>query len=384
MAKLEVLNGKSEGEVFELEENEVIEVGTKRKAGLRLRDRGISYVHAVLTLKNEVLVIEDRHSGTGTWVGDEQLGTETHDLADGKTFRMGDIELRFTLEKAAPEADKAPEAVGAAVEDSAASAELAAKNQELEAALKKTEEERKTLSFERDKLNEELEKVKEDLAEAEEIASSGVEELNDYEARIEKLESELKDSRAESGALRQELSGAVTRVQELEAALITAETSSIDAQERLAKYKSRSEKRVSQLEKKLERAKERSERAPVQVTALGQDMDSIQISGNKDAVREGALAAFDPAVGASANGGGSQDSLEDIQAQLKAAREQNQSLRSEGAAVPLTPADFEVLLRERDEALHRLRDDYRAKCDDLEDLNEEYQQVVEELEEMRK
>lgn len=402
MARLEILDGKSKGEVVELTEGEALEIGTKRKAGLRLRDPGVSYNHAAVTLKGGVLVVEDRKSKAGTFYGDARLDKDPVDVADGETFRCGDTSIRFIAVEPEPEVEEVPAETGPAPTASDGGAEAA----ELKSKLEKVETERRTLSFEKDSLLKELEQTREQLAEAEDIASDGVEQANELEERcaeltercqalesrleaVTSLETEVKELRNETTLLRQEAASAKTRVSQTEEQLVTSEAARLHAEEMLAESKREFEDRIAKLETALREARREARRAARRATAMSRVRDDrdggIAGSAEETAIRDGALAAFDPENGWSGNGAADDEgeSLAAIQERVQATATEIEDIKANGVRVKLSAEDLEQTLREREQELAQLRDELEQKCEEVEELNEEYQQTLEELEKAR-
>ncbi len=97
MASLEVLSGRSGGKVLELDDDGEWLVGTNRRAGLRLTDRGVSYNHATVYADAGVFTLVDERSTAGTFVNDELLERETpYSLQPGDSIRFGEtVEIAF-------------------------------------------------------------------------------------------------------------------------------------------------------------------------------------------------------------------------------------------------------------------------------------------------
>lgn len=93
--QLRVLSGKSAGEAFELEAGSSYLLGTRKANDFRLRDKGVGFKHAKITVdaKGQVAV-EDLGAKGGTTVGDAELAkNEPQPLAIGQALRFGSIEL---------------------------------------------------------------------------------------------------------------------------------------------------------------------------------------------------------------------------------------------------------------------------------------------------
>jgi pSer/pThr/pTyr-binding forkhead associated (FHA) protein len=107
-ARLTILGGKRTGEVLDLEPG-TYQVGTGRAADIQLRDKGVGFKHAELTVGGDGQVfILDHKSRGGTFVNDEKVepGKKVL-LPGGDPFRIGTTELRLEA-TAAAEAKPAP------------------------------------------------------------------------------------------------------------------------------------------------------------------------------------------------------------------------------------------------------------------------------------
>lgn len=426
MAKLEIRSGKSQGEVVDLPENQVLEVGTKRQATVRLRDQGVSYVHAALTLKGSVLLVEDRKSREGTFVGGKRLGDEPAEVAPGEVFKVADVEMLFlvpapapvALVEASPEPEIATPAASAqsAAADSAALAAATAAVASLEARLAESEKLRQTLSFEKQRLAEDLEQVRNQLQEAEDIASDGVEHVNAVEERCQNLENEVNELRAElesreqslraqysarqvelegdveslkaeRSQLKKDLAAALNSSTQLELRLDQAERRAAATQQSLEQLRGENQSRISALESELAEARRAARAAKMRSRELaGEKLDIITGSDDETALRDALLASFGSLDSAIAPGATSQgESLAELREMVaRAARQVDEVRAGTAAAGAVESAGLEDQLRRRDEELQRLKDEFEAKCAEMEDLNSEYQQVVDELEAIKK
>jgi len=126
-ARLNILSGKRQGEVVDLEPGSY-DIGTRKAAAIQLRDKGIGFKHAVLVVGDDgQAAIEDLKSAGGTFVdGAPVKGTAP--LAAGQPFQVGTVELLLELAgvAAAPEPEPEPEPEPAPAPDPAPAAAAAA------------------------------------------------------------------------------------------------------------------------------------------------------------------------------------------------------------------------------------------------------------------
>lgn len=410
MAKLEILNGKAAGESIDLPEGESLEIGTKRKAFLRLRDAGVSYTHALISLTGGKLSIKDKKSGTGTFIGDTKLEDEGQ-LESGGTFKVGDIEIRFTA--AAPVVEEAPAPAEAPPQESAPAS---ADQSDLSAKLAEAEKAKHTLSLERKNLLDELENTKAQLQEAEEIASDGVEHVSavedrcaeleaqvakleeelkgaeakvrdEYEARVKELDEDSKNARNEVIKLKKELVGALNSQTQLEEryndseALVNQlraqlEESKEDAKEQAKKY----EKEISAARKAAKAARSRS----LSKNQMASDADVISKSEGQDELKDSILAFFEgngsaPKLPEDASG----DSVEAIRSAVTQTASEIEELKKAGATIPVDIEDLQARLQAKDQELKALRDDYTSKCEEVEEINADFRETLDELEKLK-
>ncbi len=86
--RLTVIKGFNKGEVFPLEEDEVI-IGRGEENGIVLNIAEISRTHSVLTRVEEGYIIKDLDSTNGTYVDKKKIG-EKYLLKPGDTIMLGD------------------------------------------------------------------------------------------------------------------------------------------------------------------------------------------------------------------------------------------------------------------------------------------------------
>lgn len=99
MPKLYVLSGDDLGRTYEFTEDRVV-LGRGQEADLVIRGRSVSRKHARLERTAGGWHLTDLDSSNGMRVGG--LKVAESDLADGETFHLGEIELRFRDEEASP------------------------------------------------------------------------------------------------------------------------------------------------------------------------------------------------------------------------------------------------------------------------------------------
>jgi type III secretion system (T3SS) inner membrane Yop/YscD-like protein len=107
--QLRVLSGKSAGEAFELQAGSSYLLGTRKANDFRLRDKGVGFKHAKITVDEAGQVqVEDLGAKGGTTVGSEALSKNEPQLVQiGQAVRFGTIEL--VLEVPAADSDATPE-----------------------------------------------------------------------------------------------------------------------------------------------------------------------------------------------------------------------------------------------------------------------------------
>ena len=378
MASLEVLNGKSANERVELEQNTPVEIGTKRKAALRLRDTGISYTHAVVTLKGALLLVEDRRSRGGTFVGDVKLDIEPAELADGGTFKLGEVELRFSAAASAPVVES----------DTAERSE----------ALERVERERDQLGEQNKALGTQVEELQARLTDAEHATSDLIEQSNAAEDRCSdlstqvtkldeqlgrkrKLEEELKQMRDDATKARQDLAALRAQITQTEERLHNSEAARQQSEESYSQLESKVADERQEFESELREARrearQAAQRARNATSVRDERFEGIGGSSFEEDMRATMLDAF---TGANFAAGGGKDRLATIKTAAAAAAREIEDIKKNGVKINLSIADLETMLRDRDQELGEVRDEYEAKCNEVDELNEDYQETLEELE----
>ena len=103
MAKLHVLDGRSEGKCFDLFRGESYEIGTARKVEIRLRDSGISYRHALLEhfddgKDEECFRLREQRAKSGTEInGVPLVAGHPFRLTHQDKIKLGPVTLYYTL-----------------------------------------------------------------------------------------------------------------------------------------------------------------------------------------------------------------------------------------------------------------------------------------------
>src|SRR5690606_21577979 len=92
--------------VVDLTPDEPCDVGTSRRARLRIPDRGISYSHAKISLEDGAYVLRDLRSTEGTFVNGTRI--EEVRLKPGDEIMFGKTRVRFIADGAPPPAEAAP------------------------------------------------------------------------------------------------------------------------------------------------------------------------------------------------------------------------------------------------------------------------------------
>jgi pSer/pThr/pTyr-binding forkhead associated (FHA) protein/predicted RNase H-like nuclease (RuvC/YqgF family) len=108
---LKILGGKREGETLDLEAG-TYQVGTGRAADIQLRDKGVGFKHAEITVRNGQLFVKDFKSRGGTFVDGARVEANVEiELIPGVALRIGTTELQITAEVEAEVDAPAKEAV---------------------------------------------------------------------------------------------------------------------------------------------------------------------------------------------------------------------------------------------------------------------------------
>jgi len=125
--QLRVLSGKSAGSAFELEAGSSYLLGTRKANDFRLRDKGVGFKHAKITVDQAGHVqVEDLGAKGGSAIGSEELPKNAPQVVEpGQALRFGSIELVLEASEAEPaQAEPAPEVAEAAPEVAEAAPEV--------------------------------------------------------------------------------------------------------------------------------------------------------------------------------------------------------------------------------------------------------------------
>jgi diguanylate cyclase (GGDEF)-like protein len=112
---LHVMRGPRKGDVLVIPEHAAL-LGRGEDAHFCIEDPTLSRHHVRFERRGKLVQVEDLGSLNGTYVGEQRLGREKHDLTGGEILTMGNLQLRFASED--PEAIAASRALyEAAVRD---------------------------------------------------------------------------------------------------------------------------------------------------------------------------------------------------------------------------------------------------------------------------
>ena len=131
MARLVVLSEGFNGRAYELK-TEKTTVGRLDDNAFQVPDQSVSSHHCEIILRGSDVMVKDLGSTNGSYVNGKQV-TEAA-LMPGQTLRLGQVELRFEAEGAAPAAT--PPATGKKVLEAAQSAPRGVKLDDLDPASK--------------------------------------------------------------------------------------------------------------------------------------------------------------------------------------------------------------------------------------------------------
>ena len=93
LARLSILSGKRQGETLDLQPGSY-QLGTGRGADIELRDKGIGFKHAQLTVEDDRMYLEDLKSKGGTLVEGAPIDGRV-ELAETVSLQLGTVELRL-------------------------------------------------------------------------------------------------------------------------------------------------------------------------------------------------------------------------------------------------------------------------------------------------
>jgi pSer/pThr/pTyr-binding forkhead associated (FHA) protein len=94
MAKqLRIVSGRDSGRLFHLPERKPFLIGRDMGTHTRLTDPEVSMLHCQLIVDANRVVLTDRCSTGGTFVGGQRVSK--HELHPGDVFRVGDTRMRY-------------------------------------------------------------------------------------------------------------------------------------------------------------------------------------------------------------------------------------------------------------------------------------------------
>ena len=96
MPRLQVLNGKRQGRVFEIPRGAEQVIGHRQSANIAIDDPWVSWDHARVFFENgegHTCWIEDLGSTNGTYVNDRRI--QNHELVDNDVFMLGKTAFKF-------------------------------------------------------------------------------------------------------------------------------------------------------------------------------------------------------------------------------------------------------------------------------------------------
>ena len=91
--QLQVLSGKRQGFVLDIDGHDVVDVGNRKTAMLSIRDPWISFNHAKITIDGGKYYLEDTGSSNGTWVNGEKV--KRRELRANDVIYFGKTKVKF-------------------------------------------------------------------------------------------------------------------------------------------------------------------------------------------------------------------------------------------------------------------------------------------------
>lgn len=292
MAKLEILSGKREGSIVDLDDGE-FDVGNRKSAQISIRDPWISYNHARISGSGGRYVIEDLGSSNGTWINGEKI--QRQELSGSLLIYFGKTKTRFRG-KVAPANEQAAKGGDQPWWDKVIQeeGEGAQPDGATRARLKRLEAE---LAEERG-MRKSLERFF-DLPEGTRVEDAA--KAGELKAQVEELERKLKDAEKGGGA-------------DVEAAV--AEATEVLRREHMSKVvelEARATKAESKLSEKEEQAQRELERVK---SSLQAELDELRES----------LESARKAAGGEGDDAGSQERIGELEKELAEARDKTREL----------------------------------------------------------
>lgn len=235
MASLEVAFGRSSGKTIELDSDGECLVGTNRRAGLRLTDRGVSYSHATIYGEVGQYTVVDERSTAGTFLNDKILERQTpYPLKSGDSIKFGEnVEVVFSCES---QAERSASGRLGIMTKAAAELHLVDGLREqlanAEEALSRTIEEAASLRTELESLRAKVaasESLEEALGAATNLLDQAQSSAKERDAQVDRLRQNLEETHTERERLTLRLKALepkaeqASRTEELEAALEAAQ-----------------------------------------------------------------------------------------------------------------------------------------------------------------
>jgi len=91
--ELIIIAGPDKGRCFGLSEGQTLVIGRGPASDTKINDRRMSRVHCRVAIDDDVVVLTDTGSSSGTWVGDQK--TEQCELKPDDVFRVGETEMQY-------------------------------------------------------------------------------------------------------------------------------------------------------------------------------------------------------------------------------------------------------------------------------------------------
>jgi chromosome segregation ATPase len=247
VAKLEILTGKQQGTVIDLQDGD-FDIGNRKSAQISIRDRWISYNHARISSSAGRFVIEDLGSSNGTWIDGEKI--KRHELSGDTLIYLGKTKIRFEGAVAAAAAGGQPwwdKVIDGEGDEGEQTGPQRARSKRLEAELAGERGMRRALEryF--------------DLPEGSRIGDAA--KAGALQTQVEELTSKLKDAEKGGGAdteaavaeaterLRREH---MSKVVELEARATSSESRAVELESRLGDKTTQSAKEVERVKESLQ------------------------------------------------------------------------------------------------------------------------------------
>ncbi|MCO5167405.1 MAG: FHA domain-containing protein [Planctomycetes bacterium] len=368
MAQLQVLSGKRQGFVLDIEADEVVDVGNRKTAKLSIRDPWISWNHARITREGERFFLEDAGSSNGTWVNGEKV--KRRELRANDVIYFGKTKVKFAVAGAAASAAAAP--TPAPTTQAAPAAEqpwwdraLEGPPEGAEAGLLQVQ-----LRDER-RMREALERFL-DVPRGTPLGDAA--KAGQLEQRVRELERELAQARAQApkaddGALEKLRREHASRVVELETRAQTAEAKAVDLEGRLKERSEQAKKEVARAREKLQ----------AEIDELKRALEEARAAATAAASGDDALAA------ARERGDRLEQELEEARARALEAEKRTddalQELRAQQAA-STGESEIERLTKALEEArgeAEHWREEHRKVVQEIDEISMEQIEIEDEL-----